>query len=223
MTGLYAERLFEKFLIDSQVEYRRVSVAAQPTPDFEVVLCGQRVAVEVKQIDMNPEDRRVLAEIRARQTASYWIPNRVRGKLKHVSRQIKRAAAAGLPAMVVLYNNVPLYEHGGAGEVLDAMFGQKSFTVSWPIDRSAPPAVTRVHAGGSRSVTASQNTSVSAIAVLAPEEAPVRLQVYHNPFARVPLPPALLAGLKAWQFRLRFDPEGQLPTWSNLMANEDTG
>ena len=209
MTGFYTERLFEEFLVDNQVEYRRVPVEDHPTPDFEVSLSGHELAVEVKQIDMNAEDRRVLSEIRAGQTASYWIPNRVRGKLKHVSRQLQRAAAAERPTIVVLYSNVALYEHGGAEEVLEAMFGQRTVTVSSPVDRSAPPAVVRVHAGGARSVTPSQNTSLSAVGILGRKDAPIRLHVYHNPFARTPLPTALLTGLNARQFRV-IQSEGQL-------------
>ena len=220
MTGFYAEQLFEEFLVDSQVEYRRVPVDARPTPDFEILLSGHELAVEVKQIEMNPEDRRVLGEIGAGQTASYWIPNRVRGKLKHVSRQLQRAAAAQRPTIVVLYSNVALYEHGNAEEVLEAMFGQRTVTVASPVDRSAPPAVVGVHAGGSRSVTPSENTSLSAVGILARKEAPIRLHVYHNPFACVPLPPALLTGLNARQFRVA-QSEGQLPTWCSVAATED--
>ncbi|MEX1128039.1 MAG: hypothetical protein WEB50_05705 [Vicinamibacterales bacterium] len=222
-TGQFAENQFEQYLIDSKVEYRRISVASEPTPDFEIVLSGRRIVVEVKQIDMNPEDRRVLAEIRAKQPASYWIPNRVRGKLKHVSRQLQAAAISGVPTMVLLCNNVPLHEHGNADEILDAMFGQTTYTVSWPEDRSAPPSVSRVSAGGSRAVTRSQNTSLSAVGVLGRAGSPNRLRIYHNPFARVEMPTALFARVDAKQFTVHHEPESQLPSWREFAPNSSAG
>ena len=102
-----SERLFEQFCEANRIPCSRVDTGVRRTPDYVITLGGVRVTCEVKQIDPNPEDLRELAEIRGGSATARYIPNRLRGKLKDVSAQLKAAAQAGCPTLLVVYDNTP--------------------------------------------------------------------------------------------------------------------
>ena len=195
-----SERLFEQFCEANRIPYLRVDTGVRRTPDYVITLGGVRVTCEVKQIDPNPEDLRELAEIRGGSATARYIPNRLRGKLKDVSAQLKDAAQAGGPTLLVVYDNTPFKGYTDRADVVQAMFGRHSVRMSVPADASLPSQVSVPFFGGNRGLGPERNTAVSAIATLdgGPRQAS-GLRVYHNVYAAVHLDPSAFGRLPVSQ------------------------
>jgi hypothetical protein len=196
----YSEGLFEQFCRTNAIPCERVATGSGRTPDFEIIVAGVRVTCELKELNPNPEDLRVLAELREGRAASLYPQNRLRGRLKDVSTQLKAACSAGHPTILVVYDNTPFKLYTADGDVIQAMFGRKSITVSVPRDPSLPPPVSAPYLAGNQGVGPTWNTTVSAIAILegGPQEAR-GMRLYHNPYAAVRLAPELFEGLPVSQ------------------------
>jgi hypothetical protein len=195
-----SEALFERLCSDRGVRCEPIPTGLGRTPDFAIHLGGIRVVCEIKQIDPNRED---LDEIRAvgfGEATGRYVPNRFRPKLKNVSQQLKTAALSGDPTLLVVYDNTPFKMHSLHSDVVQALLGHHSVTVTVPTTDGTKPTVSKPFFGGNRGLTPRQNTSVSAVAVLdgGPESAP-SLRAYHNPYACVVLRPDLLMILDAVQ------------------------
>lgn len=196
----FSEQLFEQFCQDNAISCARVHAGRGRTPDFEISLAHVRVTCEVKQLNPNDEDLKELDDLRESRATGRYVPNRLRGKLKDVSAQLKAASQAGHPTLLVVYDNTPFKTYTDHGDVIQAMFGLHGVTVSVPKDPSLPTVVSAPFFAGNRGVGPRWNTAVSAIAILegGPEQAR-SLRVYHNPYAVVRLAPELFAGLPVSQ------------------------
>jgi hypothetical protein len=189
-----SEQLFEQFCQVNGVQCRKVSSGRRRTPDYEVRIRGSLLVCEVKQIDPNPEEIQAFKRAASGQYGHFWIGNRVRDKLKDVSTQLKSSAASGIPTMLVVYNNTPAFEYTEHSKIVQAMFGQKSQRLSSRED--GEPQLSPPFFGGNRGMTPNQNTAISVLAALYRGGGDqLRLRMYHNPFAAVPLPPETFDGL----------------------------
>lgn len=189
----YSEKLFEEFCSANRTKFRRISAAASRTPDYELDIGGTLIVCEIKQIDLNKEDRRIMQELAERKISANYVRSRARDKMKDVSAQLKTAAKSGAATMLVLYNNTPVHDYTEHSEIVRAMFGRKTWRVVWVDDQ---PRLSKPFFGGARSMTPEHNTSVSVVAVLERREnSPLRLRTYHNPYAVVPLDPGVLRDL----------------------------
>jgi hypothetical protein len=112
-----SERLFEELCGSNGIPCSRLLQAAVRAPDFVVELRGVQIACEIKQNDLNDEDRKELAELNKGTGTGRYLANRLRGKLKDVSA----------------------YTHDS--DVRQAMFGQISVRVETSTDLSLPPRV----------------------------------------------------------------------------------
>jgi hypothetical protein len=198
-----SEQLFEQFCGANAIPCSRVDTGVRRTPDYVITLGGILVTCEVKQIDPNAQDLSELAELRERGATGRHIPNRLRGKLKDVSAQLKDAAREGYPTLLVVYDNTPFKSYTDHTDVVQAMFGRHSVRVSAPKDPSSPIQVSAPFFGGNRGLGPEWNTAVSVIAILdgAPQE--VRgLRVYHNVYAAVRLDPRVFGVLPVTQMVL---------------------
>lgn len=196
-----SEALFEQFCQRHHIPCSRVSTSADPTPDFMIGLAGTRVACEVKEIDANAEDLAELEQLRNRGSAGRFLPNRLRATLKHISRQLRDSARAGLPTMLVVYDNTPFKNYSDHSDVITAMFGPVTVSVSVSDGEIGTARVSKPYFGPNRGVGPRYNTSVSAIVILAggPVPPPDELRVYHNPYAAVELRADVFKGLPATQ------------------------
>lgn len=195
-----SEQLFEQFCEANGIPCSRVGTGAGRTPDYVITLGGIRVTCEVKQIDLNTEDLKELAELRQQGASARYIPNRLRGKLKDVSAQLKDASQAGCPTLLVVYDNTPFKTYSDHADVVQAMFGRHSVSVSVPKDACLPSQVSAPFFGGDRGMGPQRNTAVSAIAILDGGPHQVRgLRVYHNVYAALRLDPSAFGSLPVSQ------------------------
>ncbi len=201
MTALtVSERFFMEFCANNGIRCTRVPPARTRTPDFVVDLHGLAVTCEIKQIDENTEDRREIAELGQPVSVGRFLPNRIRGKLKRVSAQLKAASTAGTPTVLVIYDNTPFKSYSSHQDVVEAMFGRDTVAISLPRDRSLPPQVSAPFFGADRGVGPKCNTAVSAVALLdGGPRPPFTLRVYPNPYAAVRLHLPAFDGLPASQ------------------------
>lgn len=194
MIKTFSEALFERFCQERRIQYQRVPEEPRQTPDYELVFSQTSVIVEVKEIARNDEEResdRLLAE-RGYGLVTGGTPGaRVRQKIADSSSQIKARTLGNLPSMLVLFD-------GGRGhiepyQIRVAMFGLEQLRVSIPPLGQGAPTAAGWRYGPKRKMTEDHNTSISAVAALvAVGPTKTVLQVFHNPFAVIPLPTELL-------------------------------
>jgi hypothetical protein len=196
-TQAIAEELFAQFCAANGVPCERVPTGAKRTPDFRIRLGDTQVTCEVKQINPNAEDVAESKELGSREAVGRLVRNRLRDKLKDVA-QLKAASRDGCPTLLVVYDDTPVKTYTSHSDVAQAMFGHDSVGVSEDATHSL--VVSEPFFGGNRGLTPSQNTSVSALAILdGGPNASLSLRVYHNPYALVLLRPELFAGLPVTQ------------------------
>jgi hypothetical protein len=197
-TQTISENLFAQFCAANGVPCEHTPTGAKPTPDFRIRLRGAQVICEVKQINPNAEDVAEWEERSTQEACGRLVRNRMRDKLKGVSAQLGAASREGCPTLLVIYDNTPIKMYTSHSDVVQAMFGHDSVSVSVSGDATV---VSEPFFGGNRGLTPSQNTSVSALGILDRDpNGCLALRVYHNPYALVPLRAELFAGLPVTQF-----------------------
>lgn len=216
-----SEKLFEEFCAENAIEYSVISVAEHKTPDYMIVIGGHQIVIEVKQVDPSKEDRRLLAELREGRFIEHGgTPgDRVRAKIKDAAPQLSRLAKGKLPTIIVLFNNLP-FVLGNPTEpyfIKVGMFGLQSVIMNVPANRSESPKIVGSKFGPKRKLTASDNTTVSAVAVLDQSQAgDLSLRLYHNAFAAIPLSLGLFKGLRAVEYYLPYDVDSSFQDWEQV-------
>lgn len=174
-TKTEAEVLFEEFCHSSNIVCEKVIEGSEPTPDYRVILNGQNVVVEVKQIDED-EDFKTESGVSTRIVGSH-----IRNKIHDVRirKQLKAAANLGIPTILLVYNNLdPMQEFGtGSHDFIAAMYGE--LTVELNPDTNK---ITDSYHGRNRSLEAGKNTSFSAVGGLYRTATGPTVRIYENVF-----------------------------------------
>lgn len=211
-----SETLFEKFCADNGIECQEVPTEeGKRTPDYDIFPGGVRVVSEVKQIDPNDDDDQALEEAQAKGGAVVWpdADRRVRNKIDSAKKQLKNRSKGEVPALLALYDNVqpPVVD---AIDIKEAMYGEETVTV---VPRLAePPRFVDAGFGGGRKFTQEHNTSISAIATIRQTSAGIRMNVYHNVFAKNPISPALLRSPAIKHYKVDPALRGELQDWEEI-------
>lgn len=195
-----SEQLFQRFCDLNGVACHVVPIAAERTPDFRIVVRGAELFCEVKQIEPNADDISELKEAYATgQGKGRWVPNRLRKVFRNVSGQLRAAADAGIPTLLVVYDATPFRAYTHHFDAMQAVYGHNAVVVT-VYEGSDDHHVSEPFFGGNRAFTSEQNTSVSALAILDTDHRPVpemiSLRLYHNDrYAKVRLPRETFNGL----------------------------
>lgn len=206
-----SESLFEKFCEDHGIRYSRIVPSNQLTHDYDIYLGSQKIVCEVKQIDLNEEERAYRrGEV---ERLSPWPGNRVRNRIKDAAPQIKARAKGKYPGLLVIYNNVEYRELVSGVSVLTAMYGEETVVIDVPDDPKREPLFRNVVFGGKRKMTPEDNTSVSAVAVLRCAAGTTRLCIYHNVYAAISLNPNLLVSPSVSHFFVELKNDGTFSEW----------
>jgi len=159
-----SERLFERFCNDNYIEHKRIEASSIPSkkePDYEIQTVTELVVVEVKQFDPNKEEKKLHKQLLERgYTDAYGGEPGAKARLKIQAgaKQLKARSKGKLPALLVLYNNVPISDRGvDPYEIKTAMYGIEK------IDLAVDPSANRMSLtergfGPKRKVTPSSNT-----------------------------------------------------------------
>lgn len=190
-----SEQLFETYCSRHGIVWERVPETDSRTPDYELIFGEHRVIVEVKEIARNKEEiesDRVMEERGWGNVLSHTPGERVRKKIASCSPQIKARALGKLPSVLVVFDARGL-RHIDPYNIRVAMYGLEQVHFSVPPIGQGRPLVVGMSHGPKRKMTPEANTSISAVgAMFMPDEHTIHMNVYHNRFAAVALPPSLL-------------------------------
>lgn len=208
-----SEEFFEEFCERQRITLERVPTASNKSPDYRVEFRGVAVIVEVKQLDESDEDRARYERAMAGTGPAYFDSTdyRVAEKLKSAAHQLRPHSKSGYPTLVCIYDMRRLGMLT-AENIKVAMYGEERVV----IDRSHPEydVVSAVHPGRNRQCTPDTNRSISAVGLLAHFVTDLSFSIFHNRFARVPLPLDCLAHIAAGQFGL--DPTNGPYEWQQM-------
>ena len=219
-----SETLFEQFCASRGIRCVRVPRESARTSDYRLVVAAGEVVAEVKQLDPNEDDRLIAREFAERRSVRQtvvrcYVPGaRVRQQIVRARGQLKRLAKGRHPALLVLYDNTGGRSgHIDAHDVLTAMYGEETHAFGVVGDPALDGAYLGHRFGGKRQTTPRDNTTLSAIAVLR-GYAGVRLglDVFHNCFAAIPLPPDWLRGEAVRHFALPQSVTAEFREWGEL-------
>lgn len=183
-----SERYFERFCQQRGIAIRRLPEGSVKTPDYEIVVDGIELVVEVKQIEPNADERDVMSDVTERKTASYWIDmSRARQSILNGVKQLRAYAKGRRPGIVVLYEVAGLLGHLEADCIAQCLYGPEQVHVAVPTDPGREPWVLGGSYGGRRVATEHHNTTLSAVAVLRIDRERETMSVFHNAFAAFPI------------------------------------
>jgi hypothetical protein len=214
----FSEQLFEDYCQRSGIHCRRIAEESNKTPDYELLVGGQRLIVEVKEISRNKhelESDRLLAE-RGYGLATRVVPGeRVRGKISRSGAQIRVLTGGVLPSMLVLFDRGSATNHLDSYHLRTAMYGIEQIHLAVPpLGLAGRLRRIGMSYGGRRKMTRTDNNSISAIGVLwTPGPNAISLYVYHNKYAAVPLQTSVFSDFASAQFELGDEIAGRTADW----------
>ena len=220
MTRTFAEYLFERFCDERGVPCSRIPETESKTPDYELYPETTPVVVEVKEIEPNDEEmesERLLHE-RGWGNATGGTPGeRVRRKIAAASGQIKARSQERLPSLLVICDQAREVGHVEPYHIRVAMYGLEQINVAVPPPGMGSPYAVGMSYGPKRKMTPDCNTSISAIAsIFMTARDVIKLFVFHNKYAKVPLDPALLNVEGVRQFKLGEPESGRTADWVEI-------
>lgn len=202
-------------------------------PDYEVIIGGTRIIVEVKELQANPTDKEMAKAIQEKRIQVFGgeIGRRVRTHIEDAERQLRRYESQHVPCLVVLYDNIivdgfrpnppdqfprdimnPLYP----GHIEVGMYGHQVAQVRIHSDgRTESLGDVR---GDKRTLRSGHQDSISAVATLHDYDPNygMFLIVYHNFFAKNPLPKTVFTNSKDRQIEKPGHPDSCPGSWQRV-------
>ena len=208
-----SETYFEKLCANRRVVCERISETKAKSPDYRVLIPPMVLITEVKQLDPNDEDERLSKIWGTPQSPGVFsVTKRVHDKLADGYPQVERLSEGKFPTMIVVYNNAAEWNLLSGFTITTAMFGSYGFVLESQSDETIE--VARQGHFGNRKVTEKTCRSLSAVGVLKRTESEtLELCCYHNPFAKVPIEPDLLAKLASDQYGYSNPHQGRYVSW----------
>src|SRR5262245_14250769 len=231
----YSETLFQRYCERHAYEYarmdERVAIGVR-SPDFDVLVSGTRVIVEVKEMEANEEETRLWRETWSGKIVVHGREpgKRARYLIRRATGQLRPYALASIPTVVLLYDNIlvdgarprpPIDLFGSVGpyDIDVALFGLQTANVRLHADGSTES----LGDGRNRRRRVADLELISAVAVL--YEHPIDhfpfVLTYNNFFAKTPLPPHVFAGTNDRHFTKPRHPDLCPGLWTAM--NPSTG
>jgi hypothetical protein len=216
-----SEIYFERFCKRRGIECARLVEGPAKTPDYEIRVDNLHIAVEVKQIEPNREDRNILERRATQGAAAYWVDmSRARQSILDAARQLRVHSKGRQPAVAVLYELVPLGGYLQSDSIARCLYGAELLHVAVPKDPGREARILGSSYGGRRVLTERHNRTLSAIAVLRLEGEGETLSVYHNVHAEFPIHPAQFRFFGVSHFAWQASDSRHLPWWVEVTSTE---
>ena len=202
-----SELLFEDYCKRVGIQWENIQVGTKQTPDYKLVLDDQTIIAEVKEFEKNKDEQesyRLMEDRRYGKVLNEEPGDRVRKKIRKSSPQIKALTAGRHPGMLVLFDDGQIAGHLAPYHIMTAMYGLELVEMAVPRDISIKPYIADRRFGPKKKMTEGTNTSISAIGalVVTGPDRKLKLHVYHNKFAAVPIDPKLLTSRGILQYRI---------------------
>lgn len=166
------ESIFEEFCNSTNILWTKVPESDLATPDYRVVLNGESVFVEVKQIDEDDDFTKT--------ASSRVVGSHVRAKINEARKQLRVASKQGAPAILLIYNNLdPLQMFGTEPhDFIAAMYGETTVVLN-----TREHQITDSYHGRNRSFREDKNTSFSAVGGIYQTKDGPTVRVFENVYA----------------------------------------
>ena len=211
-----SESLFERYCDEQGFVVKHLIESAAKSTDYQLTIDGLELTAEIKQFEPTPSELAQKKALRKDEALFLDITpgSRVRKKIKDAAPQLKDAAKGRFPAVLVLYNNRPcrLGNPASAYEVRVGMYGFETIVLKRPSGFGPAEVIDRKFGPGKK-LTAQDNTTISAVAVIYEHEEGIELDVYHNVHAAMPLPTGLFARYGAREYTLSDRQDGKFQDW----------
>lgn len=213
-----SETAFEQFCVTQGLRFEPIPTEdseGSKTPDYFIYPANETVAVEVKEIQPNDNERLQRESLEKKGWSTYGgtkVGSRVRAIISTASQQLRTKAKNRYPSVILIYNEDFLLSHHTEPHAIQAaMYGFHTIVLGLSPNIEEKPIVIDRKFGPARKMTPSSNTSVSAIGVLDMK----KLILYHNIHAAIPLQAELFKGI-AHQFTLAEKRPGEFVEWQEL-------
>ena len=223
-----SEEQFERFCKSGDIPFVRLAPDGEKTPDYEVILGGERTIFEIKELTPNEEDMRALREMEEKHSASWGlgkVGNRIRYKIDDAKCQLERLASGRCPGVVLLYDNRPQIIRGiYAYEIEVAMYGFETIDLHVSDKIGEPVTFGKHRFGKGKKIRQNSHTFISAVGVLRERNSDGRLHIdlYHNVFAEKPLPlGALVRRQDLSLFTVAPGKEDEFRGWVQIVSEEE--
>ena len=197
-----SELYFEKLCANRGIACERICKTNAKSPDYRVLIHSKVLITEVKQLDPNDRDKEHSKTWGTPQSpGAFSVPKRVRYQLAKGYPQVKRLSEEKFPTMIVVYSHAGEWNLLSKFTITTAMFGSYGFKYESQADQSIE--VVKQGHFGNRKVRKEKCRSLSVVGVLERKwtgSESLELCCYHNPFAKVPIEPNLLADLATSQY-----------------------
>lgn len=198
-----SESLFTGYCDTNGIPCKRIRRSSDRTPDYCIQLQATDVVCEVKQLNMSAGERDAWMQALKDGSGVQVVKNRVRAKVTDALGQLRSAADAGTPTLVVVFDGTPFAAELDHESVVQALYG----TIRNPIRISGDgePTLGEPFFDSDGAFHSVENSPVSALAVLEDVGGSWCLRVYHNSRAAAPLDQRLFDGLPSEQVVLPGD------------------
>ncbi len=126
-----SEEIFESVLKMKGIIYERIPRTNMLTPDYKVKLDCTDSYWEIKELDINKNEKEILKNIEASLIKGYSIDSfrRVAKKIKKASNQFKVYGVVSYPCVLVIYDSRPfaVMDFGFVDSVLTKMYGNAEY------------------------------------------------------------------------------------------------
>lgn len=214
-----SEEVFERFCTERKLSFHKIPECKTKSPDYYLKIGGEAIVVEIKQIDANKEERRILAK-----SAEEWSQNeiyhwdipgeRIRNKITSAMPQFRVLSKGQYATLLIVYDNIKTWP-----ELIDeyavrvALYGIETVLIS---PEAAPEGGAKILGqwyGMRKKATSRHNTTLSAIAVMSEKDSSILMNIYHNWYARIPLQRELFLLSGVEQFEMGQRPENSFGNW----------
>ncbi|HCN19802.1 MAG TPA: hypothetical protein DIS73_05900 [Planctomycetia bacterium] len=172
-----SEETFERFLRENKLEFEKIEEGSSPRPDYLVKTRELNLVFEIKQLAEDENFKTESFEVSSRKVGEH-----IRKKIHDSRRQIQFAAKQGIPAVLLIYNNIdPMHLFGTENhDFICAMYGEYTFTYALIKDK-----ITDRFYGQNQSLSEMKNTSFSAVGRLSPYLGKMKVTLFENVFSKV--------------------------------------
>jgi hypothetical protein len=213
-----SERAFEEFCQEQGIEYTRIHPGETRQADYEISIKSLKVVAEVKEFVQGKDDKKKRKQEKDEGLAHDCnYAQKVRNKIDKAMPQLKNVSKDIYPTILVLYNDEEKSEMCNSTfhfAITTAMHGKYQVILSISNNASDPPQLKNKKFGGGKKVTSNTNTTLSAIMFLADGyDHPRFARIYHNKYAKNPLPRDLISSSLIQNYELSDKEIGEFQEW----------
>lgn len=190
---------------DIKVNLVRIPEGPEKTPDFFVETYKQKIFIEVKEINENEEEKKLLKEIDKKGHVSGHdspkVGKRFRPSIQSANKQLKKSCRSNEAGLVIIQDVRHFFTRSciPQEEIKLAMFGER---VTWLSVNSR-----KVKADvfdKNKTTTEQKNTTISAVGLMIKnvQNDSLTLHIYHNPHAKTPLISPVFESSKTFEYSI---------------------